>query len=115
MFSHDMITHNKQEISHMLAKILEHKAYKEGTNYCDATQHKEDKLLSRSYITSILQGFDSSKEKFLDYFCRAYKSYLFYKSDDSTHSVYRCDQNSEFFMYVGHKDGRMVLFSCDCQ
>lgn len=115
MFSHENISHSPQEIDRILNLKLEHKDYVNEKYYSNAAAHKETKLLSRSYMTDILQNYDPSEENFAQYFRRMYRRYLYLDSKDGKYSIYKCDQNEEFYVYIHDTDDFVLLFCCDCK
>jgi hypothetical protein len=115
MFSHEHISHTPKEIDNILSIKLKNKDYVYEKYYCNSAGHKESKLISRSYLAEILKRFDPSTEEFGEHIRKNFKGYLYLDSKDGKYSIYRCDQNEEFYIYVKNSDNFVLLFCCDCK
>lgn len=115
LFSHENIKHSVEEIDAIAKDVIAQNDYIHGPYYNNSLGIKTPKFLTKSFITDILKSFDPDECTFADHICTKYSHYAIHQGKQKAYTIYRCDQNNEFYIYVRHDDGVVYLFTCKCQ
>lgn len=115
-FSHENTTHTAKEVDSFVHKILEVNDYTKSEYYHSSLNGKNQKFLAKSFITDIFKTFNpDGRLSFAKHIANRYSVYSLTPGKLGKYTIFNCDQNNEFYIYVRHQDDFVLFFTCQCE
>lgn len=115
-FSHENTLHSTKEVEQFVDELLKVNDYVDVGYYHSSLNGKNEKFVAKSFITDIFKTFNpDGPTSFARHIATRYSCYSLVQGKLGKYTIYKCDQNSEFYIYIRHQDEFVLIFTCQCE